>query len=255
MVPIVVLIFVAALILHPQQVICKRQEGEKRLKDEFISGHAYQRQANWSFCNRQPINFVPELIRDNDIVFINTDMFSEAMLLLRKNRMDLETSSHPGKFIAIFGNSDVTFSQDNYEAVVTYVKAIYAVNSACNKQDCPLLTTIPIGFVDYPDMGYSHLFMKLLSAEEYGKKRNLLYMNYRTETNVEARTACTNAFLKQPSSGTVGEESSVAESVIATGEVAKQRSRRYQHRKEDFPQWVVYEEGLDRTDFFAGLIR
>jgi hypothetical protein len=212
-----------------------RDQGEKRLKDEFISGHAYMRHANWTFCNRQPIHFEPERIKDYDVVFINTDMFDEAMLQLRKNRMDLN-ASHAGKFVAIFGNSDVTFSQDKYEMAVSYVVAMYAVNSACSKVDCPLLTPIPIGFVDYPEMGYSHLFMKVISTEEYGKKRNMLYMNYRHDTNPEERLVCTNTFLKSM--------------VPVTPQSAK-----LLFKKDDFPQYVVYEQGLDRTDYFSSLIR
>jgi len=228
------------------QVTGMRVEGEKRTKDEFISGHAYQRQANWSYCNRQPIHFEPAQIKDNDVVFINTDMFESAMLLLRKNRMDLD-AIHAGKFVAIFANSDVTFSQDNYEAIISYVIAIYAVNSACSKEDCPLLTPIPIGFVDYPDMGYSHLFMKVISTEEYGKKRNLLYLNYRIATNIEERMACTNSFLKNPTTySALSNRTNVG---------SNSNSNRAQFVESDFPQYVAYEEGLGRTEYFRALIR
>ncbi len=225
-------IFVALTIISVSVTAGGGGGGVLSRKDEFISGHAFQSLANWSYCPRMKSNFVPERIKENDVVFINNDWLKEAAMILRKNRMDLDARK-PGKFILIVGNSDVSFTQDSYDLLVDYTKVIYAVNAACVPSDCPLLTPIPLGFVDYPEAGYTHLFLKKIFADEYGKKRHLLYMNYAHSTNPELRLECTNTFLIKPYSAPAVR----------------------QFYQTDFPQWIVYESNIPRVNFFSSIIR
>jgi len=151
---------------------------------ELISGLAFHKLADWSFCERYAIKVKPPVFTtENDIVFINLDDFNECMNMLN-------TIRNPNKFILISHNSDKTFNHTHLNALKKYVNKIYAINNICED---PCVVTIPIGFRDWP-IHTGPILQNILNQTAHLNKTNLVYMNFDITTNRKKRMECFNVF-------------------------------------------------------------
>lgn len=150
----------------------------------FISGHEFYKLCKWSYCPRYPMNFDPNNVQTNDFVFLNLDLFSEFV-------EKLSQSSIANKLILFTHNSDAKFTLNHLNMLRPYVNHVYAINS--NVQD-PLVTAIPIGFVDSQYKPHDKF---VLVANKNLEKTILCYMNFRIGTNVMKRQECYNTFVHE----------------------------------------------------------
>jgi len=144
--------------------------------DIFISGLAFHKIANWSFCPRYPINLDPSNIKLNDLVFLNLDEFDNFMNIIK-------TTNPVHKFILITHNSDRCFTQEHFEELKPYVNRVFAINNICQDNT---VVTIPIGFRDMPI--FTIPILKDTEIEQ--DKTTLLYMNFSIATNYSKRLEC-----------------------------------------------------------------
>lgn len=152
------------------------------MKSFFISGHEFHKICKWSYCPRYPMKFEPSKIETNDFVFLNLDLFGEFV-------QKLSQSNITNKFILFTHNSDSKFTSNHLNAIKPYINHVYAINS--NVQD-PLVTAIPIGFVDSKHKPHDKFV--LVSSKKL-EKSILCYMNFRIHTNVIKRQECYNTFV------------------------------------------------------------
>jgi hypothetical protein len=146
--------------------------------DTFISGLAFYKIANWSYCSRYPINLDFANIKLNDLVFINLDDFD--------NFMNIVTTNSPrNKFNLIAHNSDKCFTPDHLTQLKPYVNRVFATNNICQDD---ITVTIPLGFSDIPELNDTQIVQN---------KEILIYMNFDISTNQEKRSACYNLFKDQ----------------------------------------------------------
>jgi hypothetical protein len=148
---------------------------------EFISGYYYYKSCKMSLCPRYPINYVPDLIEHNDLIFINLDYFDAFIETLK-------SSPPKNKFRLVTQNSDRTFTENHFNKVKPYIEHVYAINSIYEN---PMLSTIPIGFCDKNIRPSKDL---LEIKNQNNTKIILLYMNFLIITNFNKRTECFNTF-------------------------------------------------------------
>lgn len=150
----------------------------------LISGYEFYKICKWSVCPRYPIKFDHNLIQPNDFVFLNLDCFAQFIQMLK-------TNSPANKFILVTHNSDQKFTKQHLNTIKPYISHIYAIN--CGFQD-PLLTPIPLGFVDSkhkPHCKFEEIANKQL------EKTIKCYMNFAINTNPVKRQECWNTFATQ----------------------------------------------------------
>jgi hypothetical protein len=160
------------------------QSLRKYYKKNLISGYEFYKLAKWSVCPRYPIKFDPNLIQLNDIVFLNFDCFGQFVQILNQNPPQ-------NKFILLTHNSDQKFTYQHLNQIKPYITHVYAIN--CEFQD-PLVTPIPLGFVDSkykPHDKFEEIANKKL------EKTIQCYMNFAINTNPVKRQECWNTFVNQ----------------------------------------------------------
>jgi len=148
----------------------------------FISGYEFYKICKWSVCPRYPIKFDPNLIQQNEMIFLNLDCFGQFIQMLKSN-------PPTNKFVLVTHNSDQKFNINHLNQIKPYIYHIYAIN--CSIQDS-LITPIPLGFVDNkykPHYKFEEISSKQLS------KDILIYMNFAINTNPEKRKECWNTFI------------------------------------------------------------
>jgi hypothetical protein len=103
----------------------------------------------------------------------------------------LKTNSPANKFVLVTHNSDQQFTKQYLDTIRPYISHIYAIN--CNFQD-PLLTAIPLGFVDSKHKPHNK-FEEI--ANKQLEKTIKCYMNFAINTNPVKRQECWNTFAAQ----------------------------------------------------------
>ncbi len=152
--------------------------------NNFISGYEFHKICKWSLCPRYPVKFEPNAIQSNDMVFLNFDHFTQLIQMLKQ-------TPPSNKFILLTHNSDQKFTSTHLETIRPYVSHIYAIN--CGVQD-PLITPIPLGFVDSkykPHAKFEEIKLKNL------EKTILCYMNFAINTNPVKRQECWDSFVNK----------------------------------------------------------
>jgi hypothetical protein len=145
----------------------------------LVSGREFNKLAKWCYCPRYQPNFVPSLIQENDIVFLNLDYFVQFISILNADR-----PKH--KFILITHNSDTPFTLEHFKYLFDFTNHIFAINCLVKH---PNVSCIPIGFSDY---SVPNTFQEILN-KNYNKEI-LLYCNFSVDTNKIKRLECINAF-------------------------------------------------------------
>ncbi len=146
----------------------------------MISGKSFADKCHWIVDPRYPDPrkmFHYAVAYPDDWVFINGDY-----LQVFRNRFPV---LHTKKYTIIVHNTDRSFGIQELNFLLPYANRIYAINTTVQH---PLLTTIPLGFVD-----------KQLPLLTEFKRPNLertyeIYANFTVGTNTPARLECLNAF-------------------------------------------------------------
>jgi len=147
----------------------------------MISGIEFSKLCRWvidpRYPDRQPFQYWTA--RDKDWVFVNGDylhMFAPTMLTKR--------------FVFVIHNTDRPFGRYELEKLMLHAHHIFAINTTVQH---PMLTTIPLGFVD----------RQLPLLKEFQPKecdRDIeIYANFTTTTNSEKRRQCIDVFKNNPS--------------------------------------------------------
>ena len=145
---------------------------------EYICGKSFANVSKWVLCDRYQIKFNSEQIQENDLVFLNLELFNHFVNHIYNNR-----PRH--KFILITFNSDKSFTDYHFGLLKDFVVKIYAMNNTV-KND--MVKYVPIGFRDWPNETRKEI-------KEVGNIQNkhiLLYMNFVIQTNIQKRTECFN---------------------------------------------------------------
>jgi hypothetical protein len=144
----------------------------------MISGRAFAERCRWVVDPRYPERplFSHADSADGDWVFVNGDYLNE---FLRR------VPNQQKKYVVVIHNTDRSFGANELYALTPYIRHVYAMNTVV--QD-PLLTTIPIGFVDRQ--------APFLSGFTKGNEPRTIeiYMNFTVETNRTKRLECADAF-------------------------------------------------------------
>lgn len=145
----------------------------------MISGKSFSQLCTWvvdpRYPERQPFQYV--LAKNGDSVFVNGDCLRDFL-----RRIPILSFK---KFVVIVHNTDRPFGHPEMTAVFPYVHRVYAINTTIQH---PMLTTIPLGFVDR-QLPFLHGF-KAGSSERPIE----IYMNFTAGTNAPKRKECMDAF-------------------------------------------------------------
>lgn len=150
----------------------------------LVSGYEFNKLAKWCYCPRYEPNFVPSLIEENDIVFLNIDYFIQFISILNNN-----PPKH--KFILIIHNSDNPFTTEHFKYLIHFTNHIFTINNLVGH---PNVNCIPIGFTD--DKYKSHNKFQEILNKNYNKEI-FVYCNFLIEKNKVKRLECLNAFLNK----------------------------------------------------------
>jgi len=146
---------------------------------DFICGRSFANISKWVFDNRYEIKFDSNQIMENDIVFLNLDLFNHFLGHLFKHKP-------MNKFILITFNSDKSFTYYHYSMIKPYVNKVYSMNNTVEQ-----VKTLPIGFRDWPFETRTNI----IKVGEMNLDKNiLLYMNFVIVTNASKRNECFNVF-------------------------------------------------------------
>ncbi len=144
----------------------------------MISGIEFNKYCKWNLCNRYPINFNKNEIKENDFIFINLDNITQFINFLDDNKLDY-------KFNLITHNSDTSFNEEMFNRISKYINKIYAINCVV-KNDT--VYKIPLGFSD-------RLIPVISNINKKETKNNLLYLNFNIHSGrIPERINCFNTF-------------------------------------------------------------
>jgi hypothetical protein len=149
----------------------------------MISGKSFSDHCQWVYDPRYPERkqFSYTLSQHGEWVFVNGDY-------LREFRSKCPLFS-PKKFHIIVHNSDRPFGFHELQILLPISLHIYAINTTITD---PILTTIPIGFVDK-----QLPFLKSFQTVE--RERDIdIYANFTSTTNIKKRRDCIEAFDGNP---------------------------------------------------------
>jgi hypothetical protein len=142
----------------------------------MISGLEFSKRCNWvidpRYPDRQPFQYWNA--KDKDWVFINGDYLHLFAPTMRMKR-----------FVFVIHNTDKPFRQHELDKLMLHAYHIFAINTTIEH---PMLTTIPLGFVDRQ--------LPLLQAfkPSQGERDIEIYANFTTTTNSAKRRECIDAF-------------------------------------------------------------
>lgn len=145
----------------------------------MISGKSFADICRWvvdpRYPEREPFHYGKASV--GDWVFLNGDflhLFSQSLPFVTVK-----------KFTFIVHNSDRSFGESELQSLAPHALHIYAINTTVRH---PILTTIPIGFVD-------RQLEFLKSFQMTNEERTLeIYMNFTSVTNSEKRNQCAKVF-------------------------------------------------------------
>ena len=147
---------------------------------DYICGKSFAQISKWVICDRYQIKFISEEIQENDIVFLNLEIFNQFVNHIYNNR-----PRH--KFILITFNSDKSFTDYHFGLIKDFVVKVYAMNNTCHNE---MVKYVPIGFRDWPNETRKEI-KEIGNIQTY--KPNLVYMNFVIKTNIQKRSECFNA--------------------------------------------------------------
>lgn len=149
----------------------------------MISGKSFSDECKWVVDPRYPdrMPFQHTLAKHGDSVFVNGDFLSEFL-----KRIPILSFK---RFVVVIHNTDKPFGHPEMNALFPYIQHVYAINTTIQH---PLLTTIPLGFVDR-QLPFLHGF-KAGSSE----RPHEIYMNFTVGTNTPKRNECVQAFEGNP---------------------------------------------------------
>lgn len=150
----------------------------------LVSPYEFCKLSKWRYCPYYGNHLDPELIQENDIVFLNLDYFTQFIHVLSINK-----PKH--KFILIIHNSYRAFNNNHFEIIYNIVNHIYTINSIVIH---PSVSCIPIGFVDKKYVSHN-LFLEILNKYKDKNKDIFLYSNFILNKNKQSRIECLNAFI------------------------------------------------------------
>lgn len=149
----------------------------------MISGREFAQCCRWVVDPRYPDRDMFDYGKacSGDWVFVNGDFFHWFFQCV--------PFVSAKKFVFIVHNSDRSFGQSELTRLLPHALHIYAINTVIQH---PLLTTIPIGFVDRQS--------SFLSTFNPGEEERTIeiYMNFTTLTNSEKRSECARVFEHDP---------------------------------------------------------
>jgi hypothetical protein len=146
---------------------------------DYICGRSFANISKWVFDTRYEIRFDSNQIMENDIVFLNLDLFDHFLSHLFKNKPI-------NKFILITFNSDKSFTYYHYSMIKPYVNKVYSMNNTVEQ-----VKTLPIGFRDWPfETREDIIKVGTMNLD----KTILLYMNFVIKTNFHKRMECFDVF-------------------------------------------------------------
>jgi hypothetical protein len=149
----------------------------------MISGKSFSDLCKWVVDPRYPErpSFQHVLARHGDSVFVNGDFLGDFL-----RRIPILSFK---KFVVIVHNTDKPFGQAEMTALLPRVQHVYAINTTIRH---PMLTTIPLGFVDRQ--------LPFLRGFKAGasERPNEIYMNFTVGTNTHKRKECMAAFEGDP---------------------------------------------------------
>jgi len=152
------------------------------MSTDYICGRSFANISKWIFDNRYEIRFNSIEIQENDIVFLNLDLFNEFI-------SHIFTNKPRNKFNLITFNSDKSFTKYHYSMVKDFVNKVYSMNNTINTVQN--VKTLPIGFRDWPFETRDDIIkVGNISLD----KSILLYMNFVIVTNASKRNECINVF-------------------------------------------------------------
>lgn len=147
----------------------------------MISGKCFSEKCKWVFDPRYPERptFDHTIAVSGDWVFVNGDYITHLI-----SRIPLLFIGGK-KFVFVVHNSDLPFGMQQFRLLLPHAIHIYAINTTIRH---PLLTTIPIGFVDKQ--------LPLLTGFRGGssEKDYEIYANFTVTTNSIKRKECLDTF-------------------------------------------------------------
>jgi len=151
----------------------------------MISGKCFADKCKWVFDPRYPERPIFEYQKANhgDWVFVNGDYITQLA-----SHIPFQIGSQK-KFVFIVHNSDLPFGPLQFRMLVQYAIHIYAINTTFQH---PMVTTIPLGFVD-KQLPFLPGFRGGSSEREYE-----VYANFMVTTNSVKRKECLNCFKDDP---------------------------------------------------------
>jgi hypothetical protein len=148
----------------------------------MISGKSFSERCRWVVDTRYPGRepFQYSKASSGDWVFINGDYligFARHLPMLSVK-----------KFTFVIHNTDRSFGEYELRSLLPHAVKIYAINTTIRH---PLLTTIPLGFVDRQ--------LPFLESFTCSVERDIeIYLNFTTTTNASKRNDCIKAFEHDP---------------------------------------------------------
>jgi hypothetical protein len=145
----------------------------------MISGKSFADRCKWCVDPRYPAkpSFSYVHAQPGDWVFVNGDVLDEV-----RRRIPVIFTK---RFVFVVHNSDRPFDGSALSMLLRYALRIYAINTTVSH---PLLTTIPLGFVDR-QLPFLESFQRPDAPREID-----IYANFARVTNDAKRAACVEAF-------------------------------------------------------------
>lgn len=145
----------------------------------MISGKSFAELCRWVVDTRYPERDVFQYgkAKTGDLIFVNGDLLHWFVPYLPFFAVK--------KFTFIVHNSDRSFGDSELTALLPHAVHIYAINTTVRH---PILTTIPIGFVDRQ----LHFLSTFQPTRE--ERTIEIYMNFTSVTNSEKRNECARFF-------------------------------------------------------------
>lgn len=144
----------------------------------MISGKSFSELCKWVVDPRYPERprFQYILAKYGDWVFVNGNFLGDFL-----RRISILTFK---KFVVVVHNTDRSFGHPEMNALLPHILHVYAINTTIQH---PMLTTIPLGFVD-KQLPFLHGFKAGSSERPFE-----IYMNFTVGTNTPKRKECMDA--------------------------------------------------------------
>jgi hypothetical protein len=144
----------------------------------MISGKSFSELCKWVVDPRYPERptFHHVRAKHGDWVFVNGDFLGSFVRMIPILFFK--------KYVVVVHNTDRSFGHPEMNALLPHIVHVYAINTTIQH---PMLTTIPLGFVDR-QLSFLDTFRPIFHDRPYE-----VYVNFTTGTNTDKRNACLNA--------------------------------------------------------------